>query len=179
MSCPRTKLMVVAVYGSTRVPVCTAHPLDPALTTRSVRSRRRMSLRVSQPLRPPSTLTSSVHAAPNKARLYPVFGARPLTARVLSVASTAFASGVVDTGAGPGNKVWPLDVGAADEVSATWVSVSSAGELHEISPAATTPIAATLAIDHRRALGADAGGKDITLTRTDTTKAFRETNEIA
>jgi hypothetical protein len=39
----------------------------------------------------------------------PGFGARPFTARVLSVASTAFASGVVDTGgstgAVPGNNV--------------------------------------------------------------------------
>src|ERR1700704_1104937 len=36
-------------------------------------------MRVSQPLWPNSTVTSSVQAVPNSARSYPVLGARPLT----------------------------------------------------------------------------------------------------
>lgn len=44
-------------------------------------------MRVSQPLRPPSTSTASLQAWPNCARSYPVFGARPLTGRVSSAPS--------------------------------------------------------------------------------------------
>ena len=42
-------------------------------------------MRVSQPLCPSATVTSSDHACPNCEREYPVFGARPFTWRVSSV----------------------------------------------------------------------------------------------
>jgi hypothetical protein len=71
-----------------RVPVSTVHPLLLALRVVARRSRRRMSLRVSQPLCHNGSLLSSVQAVPNRAREYPVIGARPLTA---SVANTAIA----------------------------------------------------------------------------------------
>ena len=67
---------------------------------------------------------------------------------------------------------------ATDEVLATRAGVSSAGELHETSPAATTPIAATPAIDHRRT-GVDEGGGEHDTPRSDTTRNLSETNEIA
>src|SRR5690606_15022168 len=68
-------------------PVSTTHPAVPGSRVMRVRSRRRTSLRVSQPLRPPSTSTASLQAWPNCARSYPVFGARPLTGIVPSAAS--------------------------------------------------------------------------------------------
>src|SRR5687767_7761849 len=72
------------------------------------RSRRRTSLRVSQPLR-----SLSYHACPNCSREYPVFGARPFTVSVATAASAVpFAAGVGATvdfeGVGVG-----LAVGAA------------------------------------------------------------------
>jgi hypothetical protein len=56
------------------VPASTRHPFVPGVTERLVRSRTRMSLRVSQPFR----LVSS-QACPTWSRSYPVCGARPLT----------------------------------------------------------------------------------------------------
>src|SRR5689334_16525776 len=73
----RVNLMVVAVYGSLRVPLITAHPLVPALSRTPRRSRRSVSLRWSHPLR-----SVSVHAAPKRARVYPVIGPRRFTAKV-------------------------------------------------------------------------------------------------
>src|SRR4051812_19509210 len=59
----------------------TVHPWVLALRVIARRSRRRMSLRWSQPLR-----SLSVHAAPNSARSYPVIGPRPLTVRAATAA---------------------------------------------------------------------------------------------
>src|SRR6478735_7354514 len=56
---PLTKLMVLPVYGSARVPDCTLHGTLFVYET-PVRSRLRMSLRVSQPFR-----STSAHAWPN------------------------------------------------------------------------------------------------------------------
>ena len=77
----------------------TVQPLEPGLRVVLTRSRRRMSLRVSQPLWPPSTVTSSVQAGPNWSRLYPVFGARPFTGSRASAAIAGFGRTVPVTGA--------------------------------------------------------------------------------
>ena len=70
----------------------------------SVRSRRRMSLRVSHPLR-----SASNHAWPNASREYPVLGARPLTVSDATAASavplpavSGLAAGFVGVGVGGG-----------------------------------------------------------------------------
>ncbi|CPU67011.1 Uncharacterised protein [Mycobacteroides abscessus] len=60
---PRRKSIVSPVYGSSKVPVRTSQTSPRVEKVRSVRSRARMSLRVSHPL--PST---SAHAGPNSAR---------------------------------------------------------------------------------------------------------------
>ena len=65
----------------------TTQLLVPALNCGSMRSRRRMSSRVSQPLCPRGTVTSSLHGGPNRIRAYPVFGARPLIGSTFSAAS--------------------------------------------------------------------------------------------
>ena len=57
---PRTNTIVLAVYGSARVPAITLHEPD---IVRSVRVLMSMSLRVSQPLR-----STSTHAGPNISR---------------------------------------------------------------------------------------------------------------
>ena len=85
-----------------------------------------MSLRVSHPLWPLSTFTSSVQACPKSARSYPVLGARPFTARVSSVASALFAAGAADTvttGVAVGNDT--SDVGASEVEVAGKVEVSA------------------------------------------------------
>src|SRR6185312_9406575 len=74
--------MVSPVYGSFRVPLSTTQPLVPALIVSLVRSRRRTSLRWSQPL-----WSASVQAGPNSSRSYPVPAARPLTVIFSSAAS--------------------------------------------------------------------------------------------
>lgn len=61
---PRVKAMVVAVYGSAREPVRTMQFFVPGLKVVALRSRARMSLRVSQPL-----WSVSDHAGPNSSRL--------------------------------------------------------------------------------------------------------------
>ncbi|OBH46844.1 hypothetical protein A5690_16285 [Mycobacterium intracellulare] len=70
-----------------------------------------MSLRVSQPLCPYVTVTSSVHAGPNWLRSYPVLGARPLIASVASLVDAAEASSESDDAGG-------LDANVASEVGA-------------------------------------------------------------
>jgi hypothetical protein len=50
VSWPRTKLIVVPVYLSARVPVVTTQLLVPDLKVSSVTSLARMSLRAAQPL---------------------------------------------------------------------------------------------------------------------------------
>ena len=60
---PRTKAMVLPVYGSANVPEATTHSLVPSLYTTSTRSRARMSFRVSQPL-----WSTSAQAGPNCSR---------------------------------------------------------------------------------------------------------------
>ena len=75
--------------GVVQVPLSTAQPFEPGLISTATRSRRRMSLRVSQPLCPSATVTSSLHESPNRLRSYPVFGARPLIGRLASVANAA------------------------------------------------------------------------------------------
>src|SRR2546430_1871704 len=72
--CTRPALALVnwiafAVYGSCSVPAITTQSCVPGRVCAPVRSRRRMSLRVSQPLWPPATVTSSDHAWPNASRL--------------------------------------------------------------------------------------------------------------
>src|SRR6478609_4263674 len=80
-----------ALYGSCSTPVSTTQSRVRGLKVVSSRSRPRMSLRVSQPLWPPATSTSSVQASPNSAREYPVFGARPFTGKVTRTATAASA----------------------------------------------------------------------------------------
>jgi len=64
VSCPRTKLIVVPVYLSARVPDATTQLFVPGLNVSPVRSRARMSLRVSQPL-----WSVSAQAGPNSSRV--------------------------------------------------------------------------------------------------------------
>ena len=93
MGSARLKWMTTLVYGSRSTPLRTVQPCEPGLIVIAVRSRRRMSFRVSQPLCPPATVTASVHAGPNWARLYSVFGARPLMGRVASPARAVLGGG--------------------------------------------------------------------------------------
>ena len=65
---PRTNWIVVPVYGSCRTPELTTQPFVFGLRVTPARSRRRMSLRVSQPLWPHRSPLSSVQAGPNCAR---------------------------------------------------------------------------------------------------------------
>ena len=74
--------MLRPVYGSGRSPEVTLQPPVPGLYDLLTMSRRKMSLRVSQPLR-----STSAHAWPNWSREYPVFGARPLTGNSASAAA--------------------------------------------------------------------------------------------
>src|SRR3954470_23121093 len=74
--------MTLPVYGSSRAPATTTQPWVPLRHAFPVMSRLRMSLRVSQPL-----WSTSDHAAPNCSREYPVFGARPLIARLANATS--------------------------------------------------------------------------------------------
>ncbi len=74
--------MVVAVYGSASTPVVTTQPLVAAVTVTGLRSRRSMSLRVSQPL-----WFRSAQAGPNASRLYPAFGLRPFTGSTATMAN--------------------------------------------------------------------------------------------
>src|SRR3954470_18450317 len=120
---PRTKWISVLVYGSSSVPVRTRQPA-PLVSTRS---RRRMSLRVSQPFR----FTSSQALPKSAVRAYPVMGARPLTA---SVASTARAdpgpgfTAAVTVGVGVGVGV-AVSVGTVVATAAGLVAASGAGEV--------------------------------------------------
>ncbi len=69
-------MTVSAVYGSRRIPLWIRQS-SPATYVFRVRSRARIRSRVSHP----ATLA---HPSPNWSRLYPVFGARPLTGRASS-----------------------------------------------------------------------------------------------
>ena len=80
--------------GPAAMPVSTTQPFVPSLSTCSVRSRRRMSLRVSQPLR-----STSFHAWPYRSRSYPVLGARPLTGSNVAVASAVWGCAAATTAA--------------------------------------------------------------------------------
>src|SRR6185312_659803 len=70
------------------MPEVMMHPWVPGRATTEVRSRRRMSLRPSQPL-----WSGSFHPDPKFERSYPVFGALPLTGRLASWARTVPAAG--------------------------------------------------------------------------------------
>ena len=73
----RWKEMIAPEYGSLSVPLATTQ--EPDLKTTPVRSRFKISFRVSHPL--PST---SFQVGPNCALVYPVLGALPLTIKVFS-----------------------------------------------------------------------------------------------
>ena len=74
------------------------------LNSTSVRSRARMSLRVSQPLWPPSTVTSSLQGLPNSFRSYlGTLGLKPRVGRLPRAARAASISTAESAGAG-----WPV-----------------------------------------------------------------------
>ncbi len=98
---PRTKLIVSPEYRSTRIPLNTTQFRVSYLKRTSIRSRFKVSLRVSQPFR-----STSAHVCPNSERAYPVFGARPFTAKVAN-ASIADISTIAFTGAACADDIIP------------------------------------------------------------------------
>src|SRR3954470_3271870 len=132
----------------------TVHPWVSACRVMAPRSRRRMSLRWSQPLR-----SLSVHAAPNCARLYPVIGPRPLTvsaaraasavpgwARATAAGVSSALLGVPDAGALPGDAsaVGEAPGSAAADGAALALAVACAGGVGEVGGAAGVGPAARL-----------------------------------
>ena len=102
-------------------------PCVPVLICNAVRSRRKMSLRVSQPLWPPSTFTSSDQACPNWSPLYPAVVARSRTGSAASATSAVVACSGVESPAGE------VGAAAADSIgndAAAGGGMSNFDELH-------------------------------------------------
>src|SRR3954454_1377002 len=115
---PRRKLIARPEYGSARTPVSTTQLRVPGLNVSPVRSRARMSLRVSQPLR-----STSTQPAPNSSRSYPVRGARPLTPIAARAARAVVGAAACTASSAAGSDSSP-PVCCASGTALFWVSAS-------------------------------------------------------
>ncbi len=119
-----------AAVGIVQGAVSTTHPRVVGSTVTARRSRRKVSLRVSHPLR-----STSAQAGPNCWRLYPVLGARPLTARAASC-TCADEVGARGSVAAVGGSAMP-DTGADPALE----------DAHDVSASASISPAATGRVD--------------------------------